>query len=316
MPLSPSQTRALLAQLAVTPRPRLGQNFLTDGNIVRKSLELASLAPGDTVVEVGPGLGTLTHALLEAGAYVFAVEIDRALAARLRETLGSAYPAAFHLLEADAVDEPRAGLPVDHPTSAHGTFKVVANLPYAVSTPWLDALLSGPLPERLVLMLQRETAARFTAPPSTADRGAISIFTEAAYERLPGHPVSRRCFYPAPAVDSVLLSLRRRPAARAFSPVSKKWIRQLFTHRRKQLGALARLLAEQFAELAASSTLQPLNPSTSSPPAAVPAQLATILPAWLARLPAHGLDDRARPEAVPLSAWLELDDLLRAASSA
>ncbi|MGA2052192.1 MAG: 16S rRNA (adenine(1518)-N(6)/adenine(1519)-N(6))-dimethyltransferase RsmA [Opitutales bacterium] len=288
MPLTPTQTRALLAQLGLVPRPRLGQNFLTDGNIVRKSLELAAIAPGDTVVEIGPGLGTLTHALLEAGAYVYAVEIDRHLVARLRETLLVGHPQTLHLLEGDAVEHPRAGLPAEHPASVNASFKVVANLPYAVSTPWLDALLAGPLPERLVLMLQRETAARFTAPPSTAARGAISLFVEAAYERLPGHPVSRRCFHPVPAVDSVLLSLRRRPGARAFSPVSKKWIRELFTRRRKQIGALARHLGSE-------------------------ADLPALFSTWLSRLPAHGLDERARPEDLPLSAWLELDELLRAA---
>jgi len=301
MSLTPTQTRDLLAQLGLVPRPRLGQNFLTDGNIVRKSLELAAIAPGDTVVEVGPGLGTLTLALLAAGAYVFAVEIDRHLAARLCETLPIAYPQTFRLIEGDAVEHPRAGLPADHPASVHGAFKVVANLPYAISTPWFDALLAGPLPERLVLMLQRETAARFTATPGTAERGAISIFAEAAYERLPGHPVSRRCFHPAPAVDSVLLSLRRRPDARAFHPVSKKWIRELFTHRRKQLGALVRQLVEKSAEA-------PPEPQT------VNRKLETLLPAWLARLPAHGLDSRARPEDVPLSAWLELNELVRTAA--
>ncbi len=303
MPLTPTQTRALLDQLGLVPRPRLGQNFLTDGNIVRKSLELAAIAPGDTVVEIGPGLGTLTHALLTAGAYVFAVEIDRLLEARLRDTLATAYPTTLHLLEGDAVEHPRAGLPADSPAALHGTFKVVANLPYAVSTPWLDALLNGPLPERLVLMLQRETAARFTAPPHTPDRGAISIFAEAAFARLPGHPVSRRCFYPVPAVDSLLLCLRRRPDAQAFHPVSKKWIRELFTHRRKQLGALTRLLATQLET--SPSQLETRN-----------SKLETVLPAWLSSLPTHGLDARARPEDLPLPAWLDLDRQVRAALAA
>src|SRR5687768_10024736 len=110
MPLSPTATRDLLAQLGHQPKRFLGQNFLVDGNIVRKSLELAEVRPGDTVVEVGPGLGTLTTALLEAGAEVWAVEKDRHLHEHLATTLVPRFPSTFHLLEADAVEQPLAGL--------------------------------------------------------------------------------------------------------------------------------------------------------------------------------------------------------------
>ena len=153
MPLSPTATRDLLAKLGHAPKRFLGQNFLVDGNIVRKSLELAGVTAGDAVVEIGPGLGTLSSALLEAGAHVWAVEKDRNLHANLEETLVPQFPERFHLLEGDAVDQPLAGLPA---ARAAGAFKVVANLPYAIATPWLDAVLSGPLPERMVLMLQLE----------------------------------------------------------------------------------------------------------------------------------------------------------------
>ncbi|HOG94261.1 MAG TPA: rRNA adenine N-6-methyltransferase family protein, partial [Opitutaceae bacterium] len=107
MPLSLSSTRDLLAQLGHMPKRFLGQNFLVDGNIVRKSLELAEVRPGDTVVEVGPGLGTLTSALLEAGAELWAVEKDRNLHAHLADTLVPQYPERFHLTEGDAVELPR-----------------------------------------------------------------------------------------------------------------------------------------------------------------------------------------------------------------
>ncbi|HVU39332.1 MAG TPA: 16S rRNA (adenine(1518)-N(6)/adenine(1519)-N(6))-dimethyltransferase RsmA [Opitutales bacterium] len=279
MPLTPTQTRALLAQLGVAPRRQLGQNFLVDGNLVRKSLELADVQPGDVVVEVGPGLGTLSEALLAAGAEVFAVEVDRQLEQNLRLTLAPKYPETFHLLEGDAVEHPRAGLPDTHPAVVKGTYKVVANLPYSICTPWLDALLGGPLPERLVLMLQREAAERFTATAGTAERGAISIFTEAAFARAATHTVSRKCFYPEPKVDSVLLGLTRKPNARAFRAATKKIIREFFTQRRKQLGALVRR-------------------------AEIPA-----LHRWLEKFPALGLDPRVRPEDVPLAAWVELDQL-------
>ena len=110
MPLSPTATRELLTRLGHRPVHRLGQNFLVDGNIVRKSLALAEVAAGDTVVEVGPGLGTLTSALLEAGAEVWAVEKDALLHGHLAATLGVQFPSTFHLLLGDAVEHPLAGL--------------------------------------------------------------------------------------------------------------------------------------------------------------------------------------------------------------
>ena len=110
MALTPTATRDLLARLGHTPKRFLGQNFLVDGNIVRKSLELAQIVPGDTVVEIGPGLGTLTGALLDAGAQVWAVEKDRTLHAYLTETLLPRFPQTFHLLEGDAIELPLAGL--------------------------------------------------------------------------------------------------------------------------------------------------------------------------------------------------------------
>src|SRR5471030_3483206 len=109
MALTPTETRDLLVRLGHTPKRFLGQNFLVDGNIVRKSLELAQVAPGDAVVEIGPGLGTLTGALLEAGAEVWAVEKDRTLHAHLEEGLGVKYPGQLHLTEGDAVEVPLAG---------------------------------------------------------------------------------------------------------------------------------------------------------------------------------------------------------------
>src|SRR5687768_711306 len=122
MPLSPSATRDLLAKLGHSPKRFLGQNFLVDGNIVRKSLELAEVKAGDAVVEVGPGLGTLTSALLAAGAEAWAVEKDATLSAHLRSTLGVQHADRLHLLEADAVEYPIAGLDA----GTRPDFKIVA----------------------------------------------------------------------------------------------------------------------------------------------------------------------------------------------
>lgn len=239
MPLSPSATRELLGKLGHFPKRALGQNFLVDGNIVKKSLELAAIQPGDTVVEVGPGLGTLTTALLEAGAQVHAVEFDRNLHAHLAETLLPRFPQKFHLLEGDAVEHPLAGLFSGQ--AAEGIdFKIVANLPYAISTPWMDAILAGPLPSRLVLMLQQEAAQRYAAKPGSKQFGAISIFLQSAYDIAPGHKVAAACFHPRPDVESYLLNLVRKSAPFVFAPETKTLIRACFQQRRKQLGAVLR----------------------------------------------------------------------------
>jgi 16S rRNA (adenine1518-N6/adenine1519-N6)-dimethyltransferase len=271
MPLSPSATRELLAQLGHTPKRFLGQNFLVDGNIVRKSLELAQVAPGDTVVEVGPGLGTLTTALLEAGARVWAIEKDRHLHAHLAATLAPRFPATFHLLEGDAVEHPLAGLAPN--LEAGSPFKVVANLPYAIATPWLDEVLAGPLPARLVLMLQQEAAQRYTARPGTKSFGAISVFLQAAYEAAPGHKVAAACFHPRPDVESHLLHLVRRAEPFVFAAPVKTLIRACFQQRRKQIGALLR------------------------------ARLPAELQGWRELLAAHGLSEQSRPEVIPVEWW-------------
>lgn len=295
MPLTPSSTRELLARLGHQPKRFLGQNFLVDGNIVRKSLELAEVRPGDIVVEIGPGLGTLTSSLLEAGVDVWAVEKDRTMHAHLAETLGPRFPETFHLLEGDAVEHPLAGLassdlepgrprpasmaqrgegaaaPASDPSSCE--FKIVANLPYAIATPWLDAVLSGPLPARMVLMLQQEAAQRYVAQPGTKAFGAISVFLQSAYAVAPGHKVEASCFYPRPDVDSCLLHLVRRPAPFVFPADTKMLIRACFQQRRKQIGGLLRN------------------------------RLPDHGAAWLSRLESAGLSAQSRPEAIPAELW-------------
>lgn len=270
-PLTPKSTRELLARLGHEPKRFLGQNFLVDGNIVRKSLELGGVTAGDTVVEIGPGLGTLTSALLAAGAEVWAVEKDRNLHAHLTETLVPTHP-RFHLLEGDAVEHPLAGLP----PARTAPFKIVANLPYAIATPWLDGVLSGPLPERMVLMLQQEAAQRYVAQPGSKTFGAISIFLQAAYDVAPGHKVDGSCFFPPPDIESCLLHLARRPEPFVFPAATKAVIRACFQQRRKQIGGLLR------------------------------GKLPDGGAAWLAQLAAAGLGSHTRPEQIPVALWRRL----------
>ncbi len=273
-PLSLSETRELLARLAHMPKKWLGQNFLVDGNIVRKSLELGEVKRGDTVVEVGPGLGTLTRTLLGAGADLYAVEADRTMVYHLETTLLPRYPATFHLHEGDAVDFPRAGLN----DARDGSFKVIANLPYAISTPWMDAICAGPHPSLMVLMLQREAADRLTAEVGTGHWSAVTAQVQLAFERVKIHPVPAQSFNPPPRVDSCLLVLRRRPDARRLSPRAREVARLLFTQRRKQVGSAARKLFPDQADVAR----------------------------WLEGLPKFGVTALARPETIPAEAWLTL----------
>ena len=282
MPLSPSATRALLEQLGHRPNRQLGQNFLIDGNIVRKSLELAAVRPGDRVVEIGPGLGTLTGELLAAGAEVWAVEFDPRLHAHLAATVVPAAAGRLHLLHGDAVEHPLAGY-----DTVLGDFKIVANLPYAISTPWMDAVLSGPLPSRMVLMLQQEAAQRYTAHPGTKQYSAISIFLQNAFDIAPGHKVSASCFYPRPDIESVLLHLVGKPAPFIFARETKILIRACFQQRRKQLGSLLR----------------------DRLPAAARDQ-------WFAELAASGFTPQARPEEIPPALWTRFPALPPAATPA
>ena len=235
--LSPTQTLELLNELGHSPVKKLGQNFLIDANIVRKSLELADVQAGDIAVEVGPGLGTLSGALLQAGARVFAVELDKQLHAYLKEHF--AQVENFNLINADAIDYPLASLPSDIEN-----FKIVANLPYAISTPWLDKILSGKLPQRMSLMLQKEAAMRFSAGGGTKEFSPISICLSEAYEVIARHKVSASCFFPKPAVDSILLALKLRENPFVFNPRTKEIMRYAFSKRRKQIISIAKSAGE------------------------------------------------------------------------
>ncbi|MBC2608157.1 16S rRNA (adenine(1518)-N(6)/adenine(1519)-N(6))-dimethyltransferase RsmA [Pelagicoccus albus] len=270
MPLSPTQTRELLEQLGHRPRKQLGQNFLIDGNIVRKSLELAGVSEGDHVVEIGPGLGTLTQALHDAGAIVHAVEFDPTLGAHI-ERLSENLP-NLHLVKGDALDFPLGDLPEEI-----SDYKIVANLPYAISTPWMASVLESRLPSVMTLMLQKEAAQRYAAKAGTKQFGAISIFLHAAFDVLPGHDVSGSCFYPKPDVGSTLLHLRRKAEPFRFSPESIQLIREIFQQRRKQISSLLRKAKNETASR------------------------------WLAKLEQAGIAPNARPEQIDTESWIALE---------
>ena len=231
--LTPSTTRELLERLEVRPKKNLGQNFLIEPNLVRKSLEMADIQPGDTVLEIGPGLGTLTRGLLNAGAHVYAVERDPVMIRHLENDLLPVSNNRLHLLEGDAIEKPRASLQNGQP------FKVVANLPYAITTPWLESIIRDPLPSRMVLLVQKEAAQRVLANHGTKSFGPISLFVQSTYKTKGQHRVSPKCFYPAPEVDSILMSLELLSSPHCFPANQRIAIRNIFTRRRKQLKKLS-----------------------------------------------------------------------------
>jgi 16S rRNA (adenine1518-N6/adenine1519-N6)-dimethyltransferase len=206
--LGATEIRRLAAELDVTPTKKLGQNFVVDANTVRKIVHAAQVQPGERVVEIGPGLGSLTLAILEAGATVTAVEIDHRLAARLPQTaLERGVPTgALTVVDADAMRVTE--LPGD-PTV------LVANLPYNVSVPvLLHFLETFAYLERGVVMVQAEVAERLAAKPGSKIYGTPSV--KAAWYgpwRLCG-TVSRHVFWPVPNVDSLLVGFHRDPEPR------------------------------------------------------------------------------------------------------
>ena len=202
VPPTPGQLRRLMGAERLRPRKSLSQNFLTDPEALDAIVEAAELVPGDRVVEIGPGLGVLTRRLLAAGASVLAVEVDARLAEYLRRELYGAEH--FELIEADALSlHPREMYPGE-------PFKVVANIPYHITSPLLHAFLEGDRPPELtVLLVQLEVAERVAAPPGKMSYLSVFAQNVATAEVVARIPAA--AFEPAPAVDSAVLRLRRRP---------------------------------------------------------------------------------------------------------
>lgn len=192
-----------MAAERLRPRKSLSQNFLTDPEALEAIVAAAELEPGDNVVEVGPGLGVLTRRLLAAGASVLAVELDQRLAEYLRRELYAVQ--RFELIEADALSLHARELFPGRP------FKVVANIPYHITSPLLHALLEGDRPPDVtVVLVQLEVAQRVAAPPGQMSYLSVFVQNVATAEVVAQVPAA--AFEPAPAVDSAILRLRRRDA--------------------------------------------------------------------------------------------------------
>lgn len=232
---SPAAVRALLLERGIRPKKRLGQNFLVNPGVLDKIVAAAGVNAGDTVLEIGPGVGALTCRLAEVAGKVVAVEVDRNLVTLLKEILVG-YPNVL-LLHADALKTDFEAAVAE----AGGTFpyKVVANLPYYITTPLLFRLLNSGLRVcLLILMVQREVAVRMVARPGTKDYGALSVFVQ--YRTKPDlvSLVSRGNFFPAPEVDSAIVRLAVRshpPVVVSSEELLFRIVRASFAKRRKTL---------------------------------------------------------------------------------
>jgi 16S rRNA (adenine1518-N6/adenine1519-N6)-dimethyltransferase len=236
--LGPAEIRALATRLGSRPTKTLGQNFVIDANTVRRIVRAAGVTPEDIVLEVGPGLGSLTLGLLPEVARVIAVEIDPVLAAALPDTVAHHAPAYAPRLTVVTADALRIEtLPPPAPTA------LVANLPYNIAVPVLLHLLELlPSLERGLVMVQAEVADRLAAGPGSKVYGVPSVKAAWYADVRRAGAIGRTVFWPAPNVDSGLVSLRRRPP-----PVTRATRQQVFTvvdaafaQRRKTLRAALR----------------------------------------------------------------------------
>lgn len=228
---SPQVTNHILHRFKLRADKKLGQNFLIDEDIVRRIVQAAELTPADKVLEVGPGIGTLTQGLAESGADVVAVELDKRLLPVLDVTLAGYDNVRIvngDILKVDIMQELGAE-----------NFKVCANLPYYITTPIIFALLEKRLPmERLVAMVQKEVAERMAAKPGGRDYGALSVAIQYFTEPEIAFIVPPSSFIPAPAVDSAVIVCKRRqkpPVEVCDEALFFRVVKAAFSMRRKML---------------------------------------------------------------------------------
>lgn len=228
---SPQVTQHILNRFKLRADKKLGQNFLIDENVVHQIVAAAELSEADTVLEVGPGIGTLTQGLAESKARVVAVELDTRLLPVLATTLnGYDNVRVVHgdILKVNIMEE--VGAP---------SFKVCANLPYYITTPIIFALLEKRLPmERLVAMVQKEVAERMAAQPGGKEYGALSVAIQYYTEPKIAFIVPPTSFIPAPAVDSAVIVCKRRskpPVEVCDEALFFRVVKAAFSLRRKML---------------------------------------------------------------------------------
>ena len=260
-----------MARAGLRFHKKLGQNFLIDGHVVSRMVDAAGIGPGDPVLEIGPGIGTLTEELLLRGSLVLAMELDRTFFQVLQEEFQDS--GRFHLLEGDALKLDPG--PVMASLAPGRTWQLVANLPYYITGPLLQRFLRTNLPiECLTIMVQKEVAERIMAAPGSSAYGALTLLVALYAEPSLIMSVPASSFLPAPKVDSAVVQLKRKEAG------------PLTAAQKDRLNALIRLAFEQRRKM----VIKAIERGSG-------ATRADVLRAFEAR----GLDPRARAENLSLA---------------
>lgn len=247
------QIEELLNQAGIRPLKRFGQNFLIDGNLIRKLVQAVEIRPDDTILEVGPGTGTLTEELLAAAGHVVVVEIDKGLAGICRDRFGA--NERFTLLHTDVLERKSRIAPVvldtlrNRQAQLRGRMLLVSNLPYQAATPLvIDLLLGEDFVSPLCFTVQAEVADRLTASPGGKDYGPVSIYAQALAEPSRIARLGPQSFWPAPQVDSAMLRLDVRPDRDPRLAASlARVVHGAFLYRRKTLRWSMRKLLDEAA---------------------------------------------------------------------
>lgn len=286
---SRTRTRAIMEKYGIHTKKGFGQNFLTDLNVLKNIVSAAEITRDDNVIEIGPGIGALTEQLAQAAGEVLALEIDQDLIPVLAEVL-----APYDNVTVLNQDVLQANLPElikQQFTDPSRPIKVVANLPYYITSPILMNLLAAPVDwAAICVMMQKEVAQRLTAQPGTKQYGALTLAIEYQMTAEIAFNVSRRVFVPAPNVDSAIVVLKPRTTPLPVQPFNKQnlfgFIRGCFAHRRKSL----------WNNLQATIGKQP----------AVKEKMQAILTAL-------AISPQTRPERLTLEQFIELANALHAA---
>jgi 16S rRNA (adenine1518-N6/adenine1519-N6)-dimethyltransferase len=257
--LSPSEIKILLAKYESRPNKRLGQNFLIDKNVLQKIVETAGIKPDDIVLEVGPGIGTLTQELAKNAGKVIAVEKDKKMTDILTDVLKSSNVQNVQIINADILKIEKL--------EKLKNYKVVANIPYYLTSPLIRKFLEDKNPpEEIILMIQKEVAQRICAKPPNMSLLAVSVQFYAEPKII--SYVSKNCFYPAPKVDSAVIKIvprgqTSRPTGGLTSPdLFFKIVKAGFSQPRKQLlGNLSKTLKLDKKEVEAWLLQNNINPT-------------------------------------------------------
>lgn len=238
MPQTLADIKTLLESRGLSPRKRFGQNFLIDHNLVRKLADESGVVPGDLVLEVGPGTGTLTEELLGRGCEVIACELDRGLVGLLRERLGG--HAGFTLIEGDCLAQKREVSPEIVDAIGGRRFVMVANLPYGAATPLMLALLTAhPACRGMYVTIQKEVGERLAARAGQDAYGGISVAAQTLATVRQIAKLPPECFWPRPEVTSVMIAVERLSDHGIGDPAAfGEFCQRVFAQRRKQLGSV------------------------------------------------------------------------------